>query len=139
MEIEAETPATPAPPLPPPPPPDPAPPPVPAAGVTYPAPVPPESQSPAPVGAPAFYQDPYSSFSQYGAVQQYADPQVRNSEMMQSNVPQTLQTLCPQGWIRLCLKSTLLVLHQTRLSKYAVFTVDEGKGRPNPSHDTNRG
>ena len=80
MEVEAEAPTTPAPPPPPPPPPDPAPPPaVPAPGVSYPAPAPATAQSPAPaVGAPAFYQDPYSSFSQYGAVQQYADPQVWN-------------------------------------------------------------
>ena len=71
MEIEAEAPKTEAAPVPPPPPADPAPPAL-GAGPINPV----QAPTPAPA-APAFYQDPYSSFSQYGAVQQYPDPQVQ--------------------------------------------------------------
>lgn len=83
MELDAETPKPPAPPIPPPPPPDPPTPSAVQAGaqISYAAaPAGPTGGGPngiMPPGAPAFYQDPYSSFSQYGATQQYADPQVR--------------------------------------------------------------
>lgn len=95
MEVDAEVPKTQGPPIPPPPPADPAPPAPPGAASTYPAP----AQSPAPA-APSFYQDPYSSFSQFGAVQQYPDPQVRFASVY----------LC-----LLCLKRTMAVGRGGRL------------------------
>ncbi|CAM9446318.1 unnamed protein product, partial [Ectocarpus fasciculatus] len=82
MEVDAEPPKPPAPPIPPPPPPDPpTPSAVQAAGaqISYaaapPGPAGGGQNGIMPPGAPAFYQDPYSSFSQYGTAQQYADPQ----------------------------------------------------------------
>lgn len=83
MELDAEPPKPPAPPIPPPPPPDPPTPSAVQAGaqISYaaapPGPAGGGQNGIMPPGAPAFYQDPYSSFSQYGTAQQYADPQVR--------------------------------------------------------------
>lgn len=85
MEIDAETPKAPAPPVPPPPPPEPAPPPAPPAaapGYTTAPAAPSGVTSSAPqTAATPFYQDPYRSFSQYGAAQQYADPQVSHKRV----------------------------------------------------------